>query len=440
VIGAVIEEMRERVAAGPEIYRPGEFWDGLIAANLEMLEAEGIASFKRTVSNNYYNWLVTSPRDPQIQRALAGWLRRPTLAPLVNHLDERAAGLRTTDRDRSFTLSRAAGWRYKFFVGALWEKARREDTRGLTERLSEPEAGNPIRIRHRGRLISQDLANSIIELTFVARSGVVRDGSRIAELGAGYGRLAYVFAQACSLTYCVFDIPPALGVAQWYLTDVLGADRVVPYSPCDDFGLIESRLKPGVVAFFTPDQMEMFPDGWFDCTQTISTLPEMPARQSAHYLELLAAKSRHAVFLKQWRHWRNQADDVELDEQQCTLAPPWRLTTRRADPVQPAFFNQLWTRPPLPGDRPPPGGDRPALAGDRARLPGDRPALPREARVGALALASGVRGGTGQSVDLRQRDRTHVVAVGQLPKPADSRLQRLIEPDQRAPAQTPPRA
>ena len=282
---AMIEAMCHGVAEGPDIYRPGRFWDGLIAANLEMLKTEGIANFKRTVSNNYYNWLVTSPRDGQVQRALRGWLRRPTLAPLLNHLEEPAAGLRTTDREGSFTLSRAASWRYKCFVGAIWEAARRCDTQGLTERLSEPEVGNPIRIRQRGRLISQDLANSIIELMFVAESGVVRDGARVAELGAGYGRLAYAFAETAPLTYCIFDIPPALGVAQWYLTAVLGADRVVPYSRCDDFSVVEPQLTPGAVAFFTPDQIEMFPDGWFDCTQTISTLPEMPARQSAQYLQ-----------------------------------------------------------------------------------------------------------------------------------------------------------
>jgi putative sugar O-methyltransferase len=338
--------MRRGVATAPEIYRPGEFWDGLIATNLEMLKTEGIANFKRTVSNNYYNWLVTSPLDPQFRCALLNWLRRPTLAPLLNHLDEPATGLRTTDRERSYALSRSASWRYKFFVGAMWETARRDDTRGLTLRLSEPEVGNPIRIRQRGRLISQDLANGIIEFTFAARSGAICDGCRVAELGAGYGRLAYVFAEACALTYCIFDIPPALAVAQWYLTAVLGADRVVPYAPGDDFKPIESRLTPGAVAFFTPDQMEMFPDGWFDCAQTISTLPEMPARQSARYLELFAAKSRCAVFLKQWRQWRNVADDVDLREQDYGLPTPWRLTARRIDPIQPLFFNQLWLRSP----------------------------------------------------------------------------------------------
>jgi putative sugar O-methyltransferase len=343
-VAALIETMRRGLAAAPEIYLPGEFWGGLIASNLEMIETEGIANFKRTVSNNYYNWLVTSLRDYQVQRAVLGWLRRPTLAPLVNRFDEPATGLRTLTEDRSFSLSRAASWRYKFFVGAIWEAARRADTRGLTERLSEPEIGNPIRIRHRGRLISQDLANSIIELTFAARAGVVRDGARIAELGAGYGRLAYVFAETSPLIYCIFDIPPTLAVAQWYLTAVLGPDRVLPYSPENDFSVVESQLTPGVVAFFTPDQMEMFPDGWFDCTQTISTLPEMPAHQSAHYLNLLAAKSRHAIFLKQWRRWRNLADDVELSEQHYRFASPWRLSERRVDPVQPAFFNQLWLR------------------------------------------------------------------------------------------------
>jgi putative sugar O-methyltransferase len=340
----VIEQMRAGVEAAPEIYRPGQFWDALIAKNSEMLEAEGITNLKRTVSNNYYNWLVYTLRDPQLQHAAATWLRRPTLGPFVNRIG-RADGLRTTVRPDAIALQRSARWRYKFFVSVLWDVARRHDAMGLTERLAEPEVGNPIRIWHKGRLISQDLANSIIELSFVAQSGTVREGARFAELGAGYGRLAYVFAEACPLTYCVFDIPPALAVAQWYLTSVLGVDRVVSYSPSNTFDSVESRLTPGVVAFFTPDQLETFPDGWFHGTQTISTLPEMPQGQSAHYLRLFASKSSQAIFLKQWRTWRNELDDAELSENDYAFPPPWELRARRVDPVQPAFFNRLWMTP-----------------------------------------------------------------------------------------------
>ena len=85
-LAALIEVMRQNVTAAPEIYRPGKFWDALITTNLQMLRSEGIENFKRTVSNNYYNWLVTSVRDPQIKHALLGWLRNPSLAPLLSHL------------------------------------------------------------------------------------------------------------------------------------------------------------------------------------------------------------------------------------------------------------------------------------------------------------------------------------------------------------------
>ncbi|MHB1567561.1 MAG: putative sugar O-methyltransferase [Solirubrobacteraceae bacterium] len=343
-LAELIEAMRQGVASAAEIYRPGEFWDGLIATNLEMLRSDGVANFKRTVSNNYYNWLVTSPRDPQIRNALLTWLRTPSLRALLTRPDEPITGLRTVDRGDAYSLSRLAARRYAFFVGVLWDMAIRGDTHGLTSRLVEPEIGNPVRLRSRGRLVSQDLANSVIEFMFAHRSGAVGDGARVAELGAGYGRLAYVYAHAHELTYCVFDIPPALAVAQWYLTETLGSDRIVPYAPHAGFGEIESHLTPGKVAFFTPDQLELFPDGWFGLTQTISTLPEMPARQSAHYLSLLAAKSARALFLKQWRQWRNDADQVDLREDHYALSDPWYLYLRRTDPVQPMFFNQLWLR------------------------------------------------------------------------------------------------
>jgi putative sugar O-methyltransferase len=342
-VAELIERMRRGLEASAPIYHPGTFWSELIAANLATLESDGIERFKRTISNNYYHWLVTNRRDPQLRVALRNWLRHPTIAPLTNRIEE-TTGLLTTTHDGSFALTRADSWRYKFFVGAVWDEARRNDPLRLTARLAEPLAGNPIRVWHRGRLVSQDLANSIIELGFVEPLGILREGARVAELGAGYGRLAYVYAQATPLTYCIFDIPPALAVAQWYLTTVLGEARVVPYSPANDFAVVQSRLTPGVIAFFTPDQLETFPDGWFDCCQTISTLPEMPPAQATLYLGLLAAKSSRALFLKQWRKWRNDADGVELTEEQYALAAPWKLASRRVDPVQPAFFNQLWLR------------------------------------------------------------------------------------------------
>jgi putative sugar O-methyltransferase len=334
-----IEAMRAHVAGAPAIYRPGAFWEELLERDVEMLRAEGVRNFKRTVNNNYYNWLVISWTDPQMRAAVRRWVERPSLAPLLARM-EPAADIHLHVPDQAFRMSAKAARRYRPFVAAAWEHARREDGLGLTDRLEEPEIGNPVRIRSRGRRISQDLANSIVECNYVARSGLVRDGARVAELGAGYGRLAHVFSAAASVTYCIFDIPPALAIAQWYLGELLGPDRVMPFRPDLDV----SALRPGTIALFTPDQLERFPDGWFDVTQTISTLPEMPEPQARRFLDLLAAKCSGELFLKQWRQWRNEADDVDFDESRFAPPAPWRLVARRVDPIQPRFYNRRWRR------------------------------------------------------------------------------------------------
>ena len=64
-----------------------------------------------------------------------------------------------------------------------------------------------------------------------------------------------------------------------------------------------------------------------------------------NYLRLLHEKSSHALFLKQWRDWRNDADGVRITERDYVLPAPWRLAVRRTDPIQPAFLNHLWVRP-----------------------------------------------------------------------------------------------
>jgi len=336
-VAAEIEAMRAHVAAGPEIYRPGAFWSDLLEMNLEMLRTDGIENFKRTVSNNYFNWMVMVPWHPQWRAAAVRWLRYPRLVRVTM---ERPEGLRLPLLEETFELSPVRAALYRFFVGMAWERAREEDRLGLTQRLEEPEAGNPIRIRSGGRAISQDLANSIIECNFAAASGRVRDGARVAELGAGYGRLAHVFTAAADVSYAIFDIPPALAVSQWYLTQILGAERIAPFDPKGD----PTALAPGTVGFFAPDQLERVPDGWYDLTQTISTLPEMPRRQSDHFLRLLADKSSGALFLKQWRSWFNEPDGVEHTEEGYVLPDGWKLTHRRLDPIQPLFFNRLWQR------------------------------------------------------------------------------------------------
>lgn len=157
----------------------------------------------------------------------------------------------------------------------------RIDKRKLHVDLSEPILGNPIKIRLGETLISQDLANSIIEANVIADLlDSPSSQRRVAEIGAGSGRLAQVFAEKLQGQYVIFEIPPALYVSQWYLSQLFPDKNIFRFRPFDDFSMIEAELSSTDIAF-TANQITKFPDRYFDVMLSISTLPEMSREQVA---------------------------------------------------------------------------------------------------------------------------------------------------------------
>jgi putative sugar O-methyltransferase len=340
---AELVAMAAEVARAPDL-APGSFWTDLAAKNVAMLQADGLARFKRTVSQNYFNWLITSPRHPFFRSLLRQWRARPDPALLLTR-PEADIVLRTMVSDVPVRLSRWQRWSYGWFVGLVWAAMRRHDALGLAARLDEPLAGDPIRITQGRRLISQDLANSIVEFNtlapFLAAGGA---RPRIAEIGAGYGRLAHVAVAGGNARHAIFDIPPALAVAQWYLPRVLPGRTIFRFRPFDDFAAVRAEAEAADVLLLSANQIRLFPDGWFDAALSISTLPEMPAAQARLYLAEMARLSRRAVFVKQWRDWTNEADGTRLGPDDYTPGPGFTLALDRTDPITPDFFNRVWVR------------------------------------------------------------------------------------------------
>ena len=346
-IGHDLQPMVDEVRNASDLYRPSRFWEQLGGENEQMLSRHGMENFKRTVGQNYFNWLVIHPKNAQLRNVFRDWRAHPTLAPLFNTMEpldflHSAVGLERN-------ISRI-GWReaflYKLFVGMLWELACREDRSGLSQRLQEPAIGNPIRIWRRGKLISQDLANSIREYsTLLQVQPDLRSApKKVGELGAGYGRLAYVMLQDPGTRYLVFDIPPALAVSQWYLSQVFEGEPIFRFRHVESFASIEGELSRARIAFFTPNQLELFPSGYFDVFASISTLPEMTARQVNNYLRIVADTTRRLVYIKQWKSWTNPDDAFAFDQRDIRLAGGFSKILERDDPVQDAFFESVWSR------------------------------------------------------------------------------------------------
>jgi hypothetical protein len=81
-------DMAAELEADDPVFLPSAFWRDLNDKNRRMLEEEGLANFKRTVSQNYFNWLVADRKSHLFRHALRQWCRRPNLLPLLSRLEE----------------------------------------------------------------------------------------------------------------------------------------------------------------------------------------------------------------------------------------------------------------------------------------------------------------------------------------------------------------
>jgi SAM-dependent methyltransferase len=233
----------------------------------------------------------------------------------------------------------------------LWDFAASHDPIRLCERIEEPILGAPLPVYADGKLLTQDLANSIYEWSRVRQmvhGRALPDRPRVMELGAGYGRLAYVFVKAEPCRYVIVDIAPALAIAQWYLTETMPDLTVFRFRHFDAYEDIASEFEAADICFLSANQLELLPDNVIDITVSISTLHEMRHDQIEHFKRLIADKTRFAIYFKQWSRWRNPLDDIVVQREDYLLDGDWRLILDTPHAVQDAFVELGFVRDYVP--------------------------------------------------------------------------------------------
>lgn len=330
--------MMKELDAAPAIFRPSKYWEILNDKNIAQLRLNGFENFKRTINQNYFNWIPTDAEDNQIRRLTEFFHANPPETPLT--VDYRAS----LDSERGMSDSeRKARWDlYANFVGLLWHYTEKTDKHGVLSELSEPEVGNPIRIMAGEKCLSQDLANSVRERNVVMDHA--GDGKVVAELGAGYGRLAYVFGATTRCRYLIFDIPPALCVSQWYLGTVFPDRKHMRFRHFERFEDVAQEVEACDFGFFTPNQLPLIPPEYVDAFISISSLQEMQHAQVYNYLDLMARATRGIIYLKQWIEWVNDMDNIVIRKDDYRIRD-WGLVLDRTDGVQDKFFERVFTRP-----------------------------------------------------------------------------------------------
>jgi len=336
--------MWAEMEAAPPIVQPSDFWKSLNARNTQQLDDLGFAHFKRTVNQNYFAWIPHTLRDDQLQAMVKAGLRHPRPRVLTSRLGDVSTLEVGEDRSNPFRHARARRL-HALFLALQWEYVRRRDRRGILDRLEEPLLGDPVTATYRGRRISQDLCNSVFEL--YSATAALPDGAPgpggVLELGGGYGRVAWVFLEEFPETrYVMVDIPPALGVAQAYLTTLFPDRRAFRFRHFDSHDEVADELAEAQLAFLTPNQLELLEPLGVDLFINISSLHEMRPEQIAHYLGQVGRHTAGYFYTKQWQSWHNEADDVVIDRESYPIPESWRTMAARTHPIQRAFFEALY--------------------------------------------------------------------------------------------------
>lgn len=323
--------MSEETRTGPSepelsvLGRPSRHWVALGAQHARDLSEHGLDLVKRRQAFRYFQWRWSFDRLRSSEQ----------LRFLFRHTSPRTwlrCALAPTDLSdeawRPIDWPPGERWLYAFFTRLVWEYASSADRLGAL-RHEEPLLGSPLPVWWRGRLISQDLANSALELGAIDRALDGHAPRNAIEIGPGYGRNAYLLLKHYpNLRYTAVDIEPALSIVRWYLGSLFPTDRLT---------------------FLTPDQALALPTGSFDLGYSISTLQDMTAEHVSGYIHLLDRVVRGGtIYMKQWRTWYNRDDRVTLNFWEYPYPANWRLKFGEAAPIQTRFEQAAWSVEPPP--------------------------------------------------------------------------------------------
>lgn len=323
----------------PKLYRPSEWWERLNRIHAERIRSAGIDHFKRSVNLKYFNWRVGPILRQQLWPVMSELVRlnvSPFLrAEFPNYRPRLEVGAKGFDAFSAYI--------YKVFVAAFADYVSRRDPLRLLEVVEEPLFGSPFAIIYRGRRLSQDLLNSILEFYSATEGARPRQDVRsILEVGAGYGRLAYVFLAALpAASYTIIDIPPALFVAQTYLAHVFPAERVFGFRPFRAFQEVRNEFESSRIRFLMAHQIELLPPKQFDLIVNVSSFQEMSRDQIANYIRHAERLGCGFFYTKQWKR-SHVRDNNFITEAEYPIPSGWAEVYRRRHPIQRRFFEALY--------------------------------------------------------------------------------------------------
>ncbi len=344
--------LEAELASGDPVFRPSESRLARQVERAAQISDGRLMTFKRSLDSSHRPWLPTCFADPRLKFLMDAFHDRPSMIPIEivasvrPELELEGDGQKHEGDAAPFATLDGIRF-YAFYTGLIWYLMTTNATDDLHLRLQEPSLGAPMILRHNDRAISQDLAESLLEHSQIRQltsTLALPDRPIYLDIGAGYGRLAYVMLSAAPCRYIIVYTPTSHLLAKWYLPRVLPHLKVFGYRHFIRFEDVRAEIENADLIFLSPNQLNLLPDGWVDVSICISSLHEMEPPQIARYMELLPAKTSRAIYFKQRFGWRDPVDGTRVEMAAFEFAAPWRQVSNSADPINHDVVQLGWHR------------------------------------------------------------------------------------------------
>jgi putative sugar O-methyltransferase len=323
----------------PELMQPSKLWDELNQTNIVQLEERGLENLRNTVACNYFTFMGDRKQFSFLKNHLSKmtYLMNKFRAHLAIHSPQLKHAW------NEMTLIKEFMFTHTYYTHMLFDYVKSIDTQGLLRSVKESSFGNPPPVYRGKKLITADLANSILE--YYSMTPALNDGTidTIMELGAGYGRNASIFLQKHPNTrYIIVDIPPALYVSQSYLSHRFPDKKVFSFRSFHSFEEVQEEWEQSSICFLLPHQAKLVPKKSIDLFLNISSFQEMRLDQITYYFAEIDRLVRGYFYLKQWQVSHIPQENVTIRQSDYPVFPKWRTIYSRPCAVQTSFFEALY--------------------------------------------------------------------------------------------------
>lgn len=294
----------------------------------------GYDKFKHTVANQYCMWLEESDFPETIKSITS------QLIFLISHLSQKEiASARKIAGKLPVFPHRTKD--FNLITLLLWQYVKNQGLEKKLAQLSEPLEGSPPAINFEGHLISQDIANSLLELDTIRRHTEPDSIRTVLEIGAGYGKSAFVWLYLGGIKkYIIVDIPPALYISQRYLGSQFPEKKVFKYRDFKSFDEIELEYNQADLIFLMPWQFEMLPAQCVDLIFAINSLNEMNIDIIKRYFKIFANLGKKYLYMKEWKVW--ESENGKINRNDYPIPADWKCLVNRECRVQTDYFEALY--------------------------------------------------------------------------------------------------